>query len=344
MKTVSLDVHSEASQLVAVSSEGEIILEMKVATETEELRRIVGGIPGPKRVVFEQGPLSGMISDALEGVADEIISADATRNALIAKSEKNSDERDARDLALLSRANALHEIYIPPEPYRTLRSVVVYDYGLAGAMTAVKNKIKALCRRHGIRTRGTAVYIKKNRKEVMNALPGPCLRWQLQSLYRRLDGLRRDRIGAHRAMSGMIKNLPEVKLVQSIPGLGPKTARVVVAWIVDPHRFKSRSALSSYAGLGLGQGWTNWKPVGYARASRRGQRQLKRVLFIAARAAIAGKNTLAKRYEIRRSAGWDDRKAIRDIARTILFILRAVWITGKEYQDALVKVPVIPTR
>ena len=55
MKIVSLDVHAESSQLTAVSEEGEIILELMIPTEPDELRRIVGGMPGPKRVVFEEG-------------------------------------------------------------------------------------------------------------------------------------------------------------------------------------------------------------------------------------------------------------------------------------------------
>lgn len=97
--------------------------------------------------------------------------------------------------------------------------------------------------------------------------------------------------------------------------------------------------LGSYAGLGLGRGITNWKPVGRARASRRGQRELKRVLFIAAEAAIKGANALARRYQSSIASGWDRKKAVRDIARTILFIASAIMRTGKEYDDDLVSVP-----
>jgi hypothetical protein len=38
-------------------------------------------------------------------------------------------------------------------------------------------------------------------------------------------------------------------------------------------------------------------------------------------------------------SGWDRKKAIRDIARTILFIASAIMRTGKEYDDGLVSVP-----
>ena len=85
---VALDVHSELCQLVAASEEtGEVFLELKVPSTVENLRRVIEGITGSKRVVFEEGPLSGMIKDALEGVAEKIVSCDPTRNALIARSE-----------------------------------------------------------------------------------------------------------------------------------------------------------------------------------------------------------------------------------------------------------------
>lgn len=145
----------------------------------------------------------------------------------------------------------------------------------------------------------------------------------------------------------MSRKLPAVARLKTIPGVGAIVAPTIVAWIaaqrpafrVDPARFPRLGKVGSYAGLGLGQGITNWKRVGRARASRRGQRELKRVLFIAAEAAIKGSNALARRYESRIASGWERRKAIRDVARTILFIACAIMRTGKEYDEGLVSVP-----
>ena len=117
------------------------------------------------------------------------------------------------------------------------------------------------------------------------------------------------------------------------------TARTLVAWIVEPARFRSFSALNAYAGLGLGQGWTNWQPTSRARASRRGNREVKRVLFIAAEAAVRGDNALARRYRARLARGWEKRKAIRDIARTLLQIVEALWRKKTNYDDSQVRVP-----
>ena len=56
MKTVTLDAHTERSQMAVISAHGEILIELQVETTPEELRRVVSGIPGPKRVILESGP------------------------------------------------------------------------------------------------------------------------------------------------------------------------------------------------------------------------------------------------------------------------------------------------
>ncbi|MFH0965872.1 MAG: transposase [Planctomycetota bacterium] len=341
MKTIALDVHSEWSQLTAISEEtGELLLELKVPTRAEDLRHVISGIPGRKRVIFEEGPMSGMLLDALQGVADEVISSDPTQNVLIATAEHSNDRLDSKRLAVLYRAGAIRSVYVPPEPFRTLRALTSYDVSVQQAITKVKNQIKATCRRQGVRFRGIRVYGGAHREEAIELMPNAAAKWQLSSLYRRLDALRLERVGARRILLRQAKAIGVIEKLRTIPGVGPIVALVLVAWIVEPLRFKSRRAISAYAGLGLGQGITNWQPTGRARASRRGQRQLKRVLFLAARAAIRTKDSaLARRYRARLASGWEDRKAIRDVARCILFIARALWIMGKEYDDALVRVP-----
>jgi transposase len=337
VKVVSLDVHAEASQLCAVTEEGEVLLEMKVATDPAILRTIIGGIPGPKRVVFEEGPLSGRLMDALKDVADEVISCDPARNAMIARSENSNDERDARRLALLTRAGAIHPVWVPPEPYRTLRSLLVHDERMQSGITSVQNRIKALCRRTGTAYRGGNVYRSKNRPGVLEQIESPGLRWQMDSLYRQFDLLRRERAGARQTKKSVARKLPEVARFETAPGVGAITAQTLAAWVADPTRFHSRSALNSYAGLGLGQGFTNWAPIGKAKASKRGQRQLKRVLFLAANVAVRGDNALARRYQARTKAGWEHGKAIRDIARMLLWTLCALWRTGTNYDDSRIK-------
>jgi len=343
MKTIGLDVHKDWCQLTAMDdASGEVVLALKVRSDPEELQRVIGGLPGQKRVVMEEGTMSAWIADALDGAVEEVVSCDPTVNALIARAEDHNDENDAQRLITLCRAGALRAVYTPPEPYRTLRSLVRYDHGLTREITRTRNQIKGLCRRAAIRYHGIGVYHARNRDAVAERLPNEALRWEMESLYKRLDFLRIERVGAHRAQSRWARSLPETQRMQSVPGVGPIVARTLAAWVANPGRFKSRKALSAYGGLGVSQPVTHWQPTGKAAASRRGQREVKRVLFLAAAAAIQGDNALALRYQRRLDAGWERRKAIRDIARSILFIAVALWKHETEYQDELVHIPSQP--
>ena len=341
-KLVLLDVHGDQSALIACSESGEVMLEMQVPTTREELRRVVGAIPGPKRVVYEHGPMAALVNDALKDLVDEMVAADPTRNALIARAEDSCDELDAWRLGMLDRAQETYPVFVPEEPYRTLRSVLRHDHVMAEEITSVKNRIKGMLRRHGIASRGTGAYRKGERAEIGRQLPNAHWKWQLGSLWRQLDWLRRERVAAHRQIRRICRPLPVVAKLRKIPGVGALVAPTIVGWIVDPTRFGSQSELSAYAGLGLGQNITGWKRMSRARASKRGQRELKRVLFIAARSAVAGRSALAKRYQARIAAGWEDRKAIRDIARHILFIACAMMRTGEGYDDQRVNIPPSP--
>jgi transposase len=337
-----MDVHASDCEVLVCEETGEILLELKVPTTHEELRRVIGGIPGVKRVVFEHGPQATLIKDALQDLVEDVVAADPTQNPLIARAENASDELDARRLRVIDRARGIHPVYVPDEPYRELRSLLCHDHDMADQVTATKNRIKGMLRRHGIPCRGKGVYRKAGRKEVAAQLPDAHWKWQLGSLWRLLDWLRKERVAAHRQIRRVCRKLPVVAKLKKIPGVGALVAPTIVAWIVDPSRFQRMNQISAYAGLGLGQNITGWKTIGRARASKRGQRELKRVLFIAARAAKLGDNALARRYHSRIASRWQDKDAIRDLARHILFIACAIMRTGKDYDDALVNVPPVP--
>ena len=290
-------------------------------------------------MAFEEGPLSRMLHDALEDLCAEVVSCDPSHNALIALAEDSNGERDARRLAKLAQLEAVRPVYVPPEPYRTLRSLLVHDEKLQRSITGVKNRMQGLCGRHGLRRVARSLSTARRRHAVLEKIEKGAIRRQRESLCRRLDPLRQERAATHRVLAREARGLPEIERIDTIPGAGPITARTLVAWIADPKRFRGRRALCSCGGLGLGQGYTDWKPIGRARAAKRGNRAIKRVLFLAARAAVKSNSAPARRYQAQRQAGLDERAATRNLARTILFIACRLWKKGKDYDDTCVAVP-----
>lgn len=339
MKVVSLDLHAEASQVCVMDENGKVVMEMPVPTEARRLRDVVSAVSGPKCVVFEEGPLSSLVTRALEDVADRVVSCDPAHNALIARDESSNDERDARHLAKLYRLEAVREVYVPGEPYLSLRSLLVHRLNTVRLGTRVKNRIKALARGCGIRTQGRYLYRKKTRARALEGIDSPQMCWQMQSLWRLLDEIEGEVAGAMKKIREMTSHFPAAENLQTVPGIGPVVCADLLAWIAEPERFDSRGAVNSYAGLGLGQGVTSWQPVGPARASRRGNRHLKRALFLAANSAANTPTALGDRYRIRLRQGWDRKKALRDLARKILHISMVIMTKGATYDDSKVNGP-----
>jgi len=333
MKIVSLDVHSESSQVAVIAETGQLIKEAKVPTRRDALRSFIGRVSGPKRVIFEEGPMSGKLKDWLSDCCDDLSSLDPTHNSLVALSETSNDRLDARRLGEQFLKGGARKVYIPDERHRALRSMLNHDYFLHQAIVAAKNRISGLTRRQGLGS-GSSVYRPGGREKLLSALSSDGYRAQLSSLYRHLDRLSDERGAFQRAMRDWVKDVAIIKTLMTIPGVGPVAARTLYGWIVDASRFRTANQVAAYVGLGIGQGWTNWKPVKRGRASKRGNRQLKRVLFISAKAAVRTDTALGRRYRSRIAAGWECDKATRDIARTIAICSWKIMATGEEYDDS----------
>ena len=244
----------------------QMLLEMQVPTRAGDLRRIVSGVPGRKRVVMEHGPMSGLIHEALDDLADEIVSADPARNALIARSEDSNDERDAQRLGVLDRAGALQKVYVPEEPYRTFRSLVEYDRVLQRSTSATMVRMKALCRRFAVACRGKAIYRRPTRKDFIRQLPNASLRWQMQSLGRRLDAFRTERARGRRMIGRLSRKIPEVAKLKTIPGIANVVAPTLAAWMAAQRPAFGWTQRASRAGARSGP----TAVLGSARGSRTG--------------------------------------------------------------------------
>jgi transposase len=78
------------------------------------------------------------------------------------------------------------------------------------------------------------------------------MRWQMESLYRVFDLPVDERRKASKQLNDSAKKVVPIRRLCTIPGVGPRVACTLAGWIAEPGRFKSRSALASYAGRGPG--------------------------------------------------------------------------------------------
>ncbi len=104
--------------------------------------------------------------------------------------------------------------------------------------------------------------------------------------------------------------------------------------LVGPWRFKSKSALWRYCGIGLERRHSGAGPT-RTRLSHRGNRKLKNILLGAARSAIAqADNPFADKFRY-----WTEEEGLvvpnarRNVARSIASTLWSLWKTGERYNS-----------
>ena len=157
--------------------------------------------------------------------------------------------------------------------------------------------------------------------------------YALLSDLRELRFLREDRLHVIRNEQTCLKRLKRTEIqkrLQSIPGIGFRTAIILQAELWDLTRFPDKDALSSYVGLAprlVGSG-ENEK---IRSAGNRKKKELHYILIEAAWRAIAHDAGLRAKYGSLLRKGASPQKAISIIAKRLLYTIRAVWLQEREY-------------
>lgn len=113
--------------------------------------------------------------------------------------------------------------------------------------------------------------------------------------------------------------------IETIPGIGPVTAAVIISEIGDISRFKSAKALVAYAGIdstvvqsGKHEGTRN-------KVSKRGSPYLREALWLAASAAIMRNPDVSEYYHKRKAEGKHHGTVVITIARKLTHVIYSVW-------------------
>ena len=119
--------------------------------------------------------------------------------------------------------------------------------------------------------------------------------------------------------------------LQTIPGIGPYVASSLIGEIQAMERFRTAKALIAYAGLDpkIKQSGHTLNSTG--KLTKRGSSYLRRSLFIAANIARCHDPYFQAVYDKKRAEGKSYTVAVCVVARKLLTVVRAVWLSGKEY-------------
>jgi transposase len=124
---------------------------------------------------------------------------------------------------------------------------------------------------------------------------------------------------------------PTFTKLQTIPGVGPYVAASLIGEIQSMERFNTAHALTAFAGLDprIRQSGKVLNSTG--RLTKRGSSYLRRSIFIAAHAAKRYDPNFKALYDKKRAEGKSYTVATIVVARKLLSVIRAVWLSKENY-------------
>jgi len=336
---IALDTHCEFCEMVAVSAAGRIVQRNRCATTITALVELIERVRRPRTLTFEEGPLADWLARNLRPHVERLIVCDPRRNALIAKDGDKDDAIDAEHLAQLLRGGYLKEVHQAGSLDRTiLKQHVSFYHDRVRERVRQGHQLVALFRRHGVFVSISQFVNPEQRRELWKRLPQrKLLRQDLAFVFEVYELLCAQEERLRADFLHVARKEEPVRRLAELPGVSWIRALTFYVYLDTPQRFRSKSALWRYCGIGLERRHSGTGPL-RTRLSQGGNRRLKDLLLGAAlSAAVQGDNPFADKYVY-----WTQKKGVhpttarRNVARDIANTMWSLWKSGSQYDPARV--------
>lgn len=360
-----LDVHKKSVTACAITPEGKEI--RTFGTMTEEVFALVAWVKekGCTHVAMEStGVYWKPIYNLLEIEDIEILVVNAQHIKMVPG--RKTDVKDAEWIADLLRHGLLKGSYIPDRGQRELRELVRYRKSLINERTREVNRLQKVLEGCNIKLSSvasdiTGVSAKAMLKAIIDDAADPVViaklaKGKMKNKQKELEKALAGLVGEHQKMilTTQLKHIEfideqiteldqeikermrpfeeELALLETIPGVGRKTAENIAAEIgIDMSRFPKDANLASWAGMSPG----NNESAGKRKSGKttKGNKSLRSTLVIAARAAAKSKDTyLYAQYRRIASRRGGNRAAVA-VGHTILIIAYHILKNREPYKE-----------
>lgn len=248
MYYVGLDVHARQSSFCVLDENGREFRQFQVKGNWQAMLKEAEKLPRPFALCYEASCGYGYLHEQFSPMAEHVAVAHPGQLRMIFRSKKKNDRVDARKLAKLLYLQEVPQVHVPGTDVRQWRAIIEFRQTLVGRRAGVKNQVRALLRGLGI-VPPKGLWARKG------------LAWLGTVELKSLDAVRRDVMldelmtlsqqikRVEKELDAIAKDQPGVTLLRTIPGIGPRTAEAVVAYIDDPKRFAKANQFGAYFGL-----------------------------------------------------------------------------------------------
>src|ERR1700694_2433002 len=333
--TIGLDLGDHWSCYCVLDEAGKIILEQKVATTPEAMKKAFAKIP-QSLIALETGTHSPWVSRLLTELGYKVIVAHAQKVQLITKSTRKDDRHDARARARLAR---IDPELLGPVRHRSAQAqihltVIRARAELVRARTALVNAARGLVKSYGQRLPrcGTQQVSRELAAELSAEL-----REVLEPLLKEIESLN-ERIKEYEVRMEKIakESYPQVELLKQVKGVGTQIALTYVLTLEDPHRFPKSREVGCFLGLRPGRR-DSGESQPQMHISKEGDRYLRTMLVQGAHYILGpfGEDSDLRRWGLKLAARGGKsakKRAVVAVARKLAVLLHRLWVSGEVYE------------
>jgi transposase len=337
---IGIDVHCQFCEIAVVSSTGAVVSRGRCETAIPPLLQVIETVPQSRALVIEEGPLAGWLWRGLHHAVDRMVVSQPRRNRLISAEGDKDDPIDAEKLAQLLRGGFVKEVHQVESLERAVfkEQVALYHHRVRQRVRE-SLRLSSLFRQHGVMIREKAYVASADRPALLARLPNHArLREAVQCLWRAYDALVAEQETWRKRLVQLAQQQEVVRRFAALPGISWIRAATLYAYLDTPWRFRSKSALWKYLGIGLERQRSGNGPEQLG-VPLLVHRLLKSTILGAALSAVAqGNNPFADLYGRWIEQALSSKLARRNVARAQSATLWGLWKNGSVYRPEWVGV------
>lgn len=244
---VGVDWHKRTSTWVAIDEHRNQVYQRSWDCTPTAVEAAIASLPAkPEEMQLAIEPVCGwrwMTGICMDKGID-VIPVNPKRMREIAETAKKTDKQDALTMAELLRMGYLPVAYRAPDHIHVLRGLVRQRTFFTRLSTATKCRIHGICTGIGAHHSAERPLHMAGRQAILSGD-----NTELQDMFQLLDELEAHKKQVEKQIINTIGTTKLYTIISSIPGIGPVTGAAIMAEVGDFSRFKTPSALVSYAGL-----------------------------------------------------------------------------------------------
>lgn len=249
MHYVGLDVHAHRSTYCVLDANARRVATRTVHGPPSKVIAEIAKVNKPFEVCFEASTGYGFIYEALRRSARRVLVAHPGQLRLIFRSKRKCDRLDAERLARLLHFGQVPSVHVPNQRMRDWRKTIRMRGSLVVQRTGLRCRVRALLRSYGVEP-PRSLWNRAGMKWLRDlAWSSEFATLNCQLLLSQLEHVGRQLRSIEKALDAEAARWPGIALLRTIPGVGPRTAEAVFAYIDNPDRFSRNETVGSYFGL-----------------------------------------------------------------------------------------------